>query len=147
MKSRDLFLEIKKNISKLKIKKPLKAEKYNRESRLSNFNYNYYMEISNKKDREIKDEEINDSYLEDLNYRIDYFFNKYPVDDKNFKKFIKYLTLYLTFIVKKPIHPVGLIVNKKIAIFKKNNIYYCSLKGRYKKDEASLCKCCLAHEL
>ncbi|WP_342459318.1 DUF2115 family protein [Methanobacterium sp.] len=55
------------------------------------------------------DEEVDEEKLKDLQNRIDHYFSLYAPDDEDFKEFIKAISIYLTFIAKKPLHPPGIV--------------------------------------
>ena len=76
---------------------------------------------------------------------MEHFFIKYPVELKEFEDFITYICLYLTYIAKKPLHPVGFYFSdEKEAIFKENGKYYCSAKSKFINDETAMCHNCIA---
>jgi uncharacterized protein (UPF0305 family) len=146
MKSKELFKEIKNKLANLKIRKPSKLDKNDFISQLSFYNYNLYTEISNKNIEDIEVKEINEIKLDDLKFRIDFYFKKYPTYDNDFEDYVKYITIYLCFFKKKPFHPPGMKTNNKIAILEFNDKYYCNLKKQYENDENSLCKLCISHK-
>ncbi|WP_409200220.1 DUF2115 family protein [Methanobrevibacter sp. DSM 116169] len=147
MKSNDLFIEIQSKIKNSKVKKPLKYDNNNLNGSISNFNYDNYLKIKNTSIDEIKIEKIDDNKINDLKNGIDSFFKNYPVDNKDFEDFTKYISLYLTFILKKPLHPLNLKIKDEVFIFEKNNKYYCKFKKQYLEDENSVCKYCIAIDL
>ena len=55
------------------------------------------------------DDEIDEKELEDFKMSIDHYFSLYAPDDEEFKEFIKLISLYLTYIARKPLHPPGII--------------------------------------
>ena len=87
----------------------------------------------------------NYSKTSDFKKRIDYNLKKWDVNQKDFIEFIKYISLYLFFIAKKPLHPVGTPFESDIkGVFEENGVYYCNSKKRYIKEDNSLCLYCVA---
>ena len=140
MKSNELLEEIKNNLSEIKVKTPDKENLDEINYKISNYNYITYNEIFNKNLEKI--ENIDETKLDDLKNKIEDYFKKYPIKDKKFIVFTKYICVYLSFISKKPFHPEGLKFSDNSSVFKKNNKYICSLK-----DKNSLCKYCVAIDL
>ncbi|MGZ4856989.1 MAG: DUF2115 family protein [Methanobacteriaceae archaeon] len=54
------------------------------------------------------DDEINQEELNGLEDDINNYFSLYVPDDEEFREFIKIILMYLTFIAKKSLHPLGL---------------------------------------
>ena len=84
--------------------------------------------------------------LNDFQKRIDYFFSLYASEDEEFREFIKLISLYLTFIAKKPLHPSGIKFSEGKGVYKEQNIYYCTAKSEFINDKMSLCKYCVCNE-
>jgi uncharacterized protein (UPF0305 family) len=62
-----------------------------------------------------------------------------------FKDFIKIISLYLTYIAKKPLHPTGIIFSNESKVYQKEESYYCTGKAIFLKDKHSLCRYCVAN--
>ena len=110
---------------------------------MSKYNLETFNEIINSSYPEL-DNEINEDELKDLENRIDNYFSLYAPDDEEFREFIKIISLYLIFIAKKPLHPLGIKFSNGTTLYKKDDIFYCTGKEVFIKDELSLCKCCIA---
>ena len=143
MKSSELFQEIKENLLKYPPHEPKKSDNY-KDNLISDYDFNIYNEIIEKEILEI-DEKINDDKIDDFKKRIDYNLKKWDVNQKDFIEFIKYISLYLFFIAKKPLHPVGTPFESDIkGVFEENGVYYCNSKKRYIKEDNSHCLYCVA---
>ncbi|MDO4542593.1 MAG: DUF2115 family protein, partial [Bacillota bacterium] len=59
------------------------------------------------------------------------------------KDLIRVLNCYRTFILKIPMHPVGMSFDKG-RVTKKGNDYYCTAKRFYMNQPNSLCRFCVA---
>ncbi|MDL2246142.1 DUF2115 domain-containing protein [Methanobrevibacter sp. OttesenSCG-928-K11] len=137
MKAKELFIELKVEMSKIKVSK----------NTTSKFNYDNYYEISTSKITEIPNENIDKNILNDLKYRLDYYFKEYPVYDEDFENLIKNNTIYLGLIKKEPFHQQNVKMDGEITTFKENDNYYCRLKKKHIKDKNSLCEYCIAKAL
>jgi uncharacterized protein (UPF0305 family) len=88
-------------------------------------------------------EDIDPDKLEDFTLRINQYMDENAPDQIDLKKYTRIISIYLTFIVKKPLHPPGMIVNDNKKIFKKGNNYFCPAKSKYILETMSLCKYCV----
>lgn len=82
--------------------------------------------------------------LQDLEDRIDRYFEIYAPDDEEFKEFTKFISVYLTFIAKKPLHPPGIKFSDGTTVYHEGDIYYCTAKKLHVDEDHSLCLCCVA---
>ncbi len=89
------------------------------------------------------EDEVDEKKLEDFKRSIDHYFNLYAPGNEDFKEFIKIISLYLTFIVKKPLHPPGIIFSNGTTVYKNGDSYYCTGKRIFMEDNDSLCKYCV----
>ena len=154
MKSSELLEEIKENVQEYdieNIKENLKEEDINPISKqVSIFNLRNYDEIMETEISSEEDEIINDKMVESMKNEIDLFFKGCsPESEDSFKKFIESICLYLSFIAKKPLHPVGMdFGNGNTVHEEKENgktIYYCDLKEYFRQQEKDYytCKFCV----
>ncbi len=146
MKAAKLFLKLKRNMGKYKDKvKPDNSslEKSPVHNAMSQYNLQNFHEILNSPYKEME-HVVDEEELNDMENRIDNYFSIYCPDDEEFKEFIKIISIYLTFIVKKPLHPVGIEFSDGTTVYQKENTYYCTGKKLHLKEEYSLCKCCVA---
>ena len=108
----------------------------------------YNLENFNEINRSIlkgNDYEIDEKELKDFRQSIDHYFSLYAPNDKEFKEFIKIISLYLTYIAKKPLHPPGIIFSNGSKVYQSDDSYFCSGKNIFIKDEVSLCRFCIAN--
>ena len=145
MKSSELHEEIKENLKDYPIeylrnkvtddryKDPLtkKLAKYNSETWDEIFALNI-----------TEDYEIKDNAIKNLKKDIDYYFDTYAGGDEETREFTKYICLYLAFIAKRPLHPVG-DNPAKDQVFLENGEYKCKTRIMSIKDENSLCRYCI----
>ncbi|WP_135611848.1 DUF2115 domain-containing protein [Methanococcoides sp. AM1] len=112
---------------------------------LFNYLYTIFTDISNLK-RPEKNETINAEEYDDLIKRL----NKMGVsEDQNqeyFNKLVNLTALYLVFIVKKPIHPIGMVFPGGDQVLEKDGTYYCPVKDKQNDVECALCKFCICRD-
>lgn len=152
MKSSELFLKIKQDIEHYKSRvndnnKNISENPDSIDYIMSKYNQDNFNEIMNLSLDELGDYEIDEKELNDFQNRIDYFFSLYAPDDEDFKEFIKAISLYLTFIAKKPLHPPGTEFSNGKRVYKNQNMHYCTVKSEFIKDKLSLCKYCVCNQL
>lgn len=109
---------------------------------LTRYNRKKFSEI---KDRACPDilEEIDIEKLEDFTFRINKYMDEYAPDQSDLKEYIRIISIYLTFIAKEPLHPLGMFVNEKQTIFKQDGVYHCPAKSKHILEEMSMCKYCV----
>ena len=147
IKSSKLFLKLKKDIKKYQSKvssnEVLDKENNSIVAIISAYNMDNFNEILGSVIQE-NDNEIDDTDLEDFKLSIDHYFNIYAPDDQEFREFIKIISLYLTYIAKKPLHPPGIIFSNGSKVYQRDGNYFCTGKTIFIKDEFSLCRYCVA---
>jgi uncharacterized protein (UPF0305 family) len=148
MKSSELCLKLKKSMEKYKKKVKNHNNSFNGndmsiQRAMSKYNLENFNEIINSSCEE-SDIEINQEELKDLEDGIYNYFSLHAPDDEEFREFIKIISIYLTFIAKKPLHPPGIKFSNETTVYKKGNIYYCTGKSSFIKQKQSLCKYCIA---
>lgn len=94
-----------------------------------------------------EDLEIDTNKLKALEKSIDHYFALYAPENIEFREFIKIISVYLTFIEKRPLHPPGIIFSDGDTVYEHNGIYYCTGKKHFKKEDHSLCNFCVCHEI
>jgi uncharacterized protein (UPF0305 family) len=69
-------------------------------------------------------------------------------DEKNDKIALIYVitSLYTTFILEEPIHPVGSEFPGNLKVTKEKNTYYCPVKDNQKDNPNAICHLCLAEQ-
>jgi len=70
---------------------------------------------------------------------------KGPGEDK-FPLIYVITSLYTTFILEEPIHPVGSEFPGSLKVEEKNGIFYCPVKDNQKDNENAICHLCLAKQ-
>ncbi|MEG0875264.1 MAG: DUF2115 family protein [Clostridiales bacterium] len=126
-------------------------EHYNTDSPLSsddydNMNKKFNLEtlISLKENQgNFFSEQVNQRYLLKFEDAINNFMDVHAPGDGDFKDYIRILNCYRTFILKIPMHPVGMSLEKG-NVTKKGKDYYCSAKKFYMNQPDSLCRFCMA---
>ena len=111
---------------------------------MTKYNYDNFVEILNSNGVN-PDFEIDDGELGDFRYRIDTYLSTYAPDDADLRLYIKNISTYLAFIAKRPLHPPGLKFSRSAGVFIKDNVFYCSGKRMFIKDDLSLCKYCVCN--
>lgn len=142
MKISQLLLKLKGCMEKYKPKMQDSGKKDSLNQTMSRYNLENFNEILNSSCNR-SDEEVDEEKLKDIQNRIDHYFSLYAPDDEDFKEFIKAISIYLTFIAKKPLHPPGIVFSNGQRVYKKEDVYYCTGKRIFMKDKLSLCKYCV----
>ncbi len=148
MKTSELLLRLKQNIKRYKSKvKPnpdcLDENNKSVQCAVSKYNFqNFHALLSSSP--EGLDDEIDEEKLRDLENRIDNYFTLHGPYDEEFKEFIKSISIYLTFIASKPLHPPGIKFSYGTTVYEESDVYYCTAKKLHIDEEYSLCRCCVA---
>jgi uncharacterized protein (UPF0305 family) len=109
---------------------------------MSKYNWNNFQEIMNSSPDNFSGEiDVND--LKDIEARIDHYFQLYGSGGDEFKEFIKGISIYLSLIAGKPLHPPGIVFSNETTVYEKDGVYYCTGKNIFIKEELSLCKYCI----
>ncbi|MFA0846497.1 DUF2115 domain-containing protein [Methanobacterium formicicum] len=66
-------------------------------------------------------------------------------DDRSFKPYLV-LSLYTTFILEEPVHPVGTPFPGGLKVRKDEGIYYCPVKDNNEDNPLAVCGFCLAQQ-
>ncbi len=64
----------------------------------------------------------------------------------NFFKIYRLIALYTTFILKEPIHPVGMPFPGGLNIKYEKGTYYCPVKESQKDNPGAVCGFCIAEQ-
>lgn len=150
IKSSKLFLKLKKDIKQYQSKVSSNHGLSNKGDNslmdiMSEYNLKNFNEIMSREFRG-HDSEIDERELEDFKRSIDHYFSLYAPNDMEFREFIKIISLYLTYIVKKPLHPPGIIFSNGSKVYQSEGCYFCTGKNIFIKDEHSLCRYCIANK-
>ena len=117
------------------ISNDIEAKKYI--NRIKNDNKNYPENINKTKflnSLNILEKQYNEQMKE-----IDSESNKTPL-------MYTIISIYTTFILEEPIHPINTPFPANQKIILKEGIYYCPVKHNNIKNPTALCKLCIAHE-
>lgn len=149
MKASALFVRVKGDLEKLSSYRPLIEKKLHDDGNsgmigavMTGYNYDNFVEILDRESVD-PDFEIDDAKLYDFQRRIDHYLNAYAPDDADLKRYIKGISTYLAFIVKRPLHPPGLKFSDEARVYEKGGQAYCSGKRTFIKEKLSLCKYCV----
>ena len=88
-----------------------------------------------------KDYEIKDQVIKNIRSDIGFYFDTYAGGDSETKSFTENISLYLTLIAKKPLHPFSQAKNDDVYI--ENGEYYCRSRMTAIHDKRSLCRYCV----
>jgi uncharacterized protein (UPF0305 family) len=61
-------------------------------------------------------------------------------------RFVSIVHIYLTFIVKKPLHPVGMVFPGGLKITEDETFYYCPVKDKQSETGISFCEFCICRD-
>ncbi|MEA1984760.1 MAG: DUF2115 domain-containing protein [Euryarchaeota archaeon] len=89
------------------------------------------------------DPDIQQNIVQQINEQV-------KIDDPKGKllgDFLKLTSLYLIFIAKKPIHPVGMTFPGGQQIVERDGNYYCPVKDKQSKVKPSMCEFCICKDL
>ena len=111
--------------------------------KLAKYNSETYDEIYSI---EIHDDfDVKDGVINKMKDDIDYYFDTYAGGDIETREFIKYISLYLALIARKPLHPYS--ENKKDEVYKQDSSYYCKTRIKAINDKRSLCRYCVCQNV
>lgn len=100
-------------------------------------NKDYNEEIDNKKD-----------FSEAIDLLEDQFYDKklYRYENDKFRVIYTIISLYTTFILNEPIHPIGTPFPGSLKVTYKNGTYFCPVKDKQSKTPQAVCKFCIAKQ-
>jgi uncharacterized protein (UPF0305 family) len=111
--------------------------------RLLRYNLETMIELKNKILDKNENELIDDENIEILKSSINNYMDKYTGGENAYKMFIRIIAVYLTYIVKKPLHPEGMF-NAAGKILYKNGKVMCPIKKHEINKHGSLCRFCIS---
>lgn len=71
---------------------------------------------------------------------------KYTIEQNKFPLIYILISLYATFILDEPIHPIGTPFPGSLKVKKKNGVIYCPVKDKQSENENAVCKLCIAKQ-
>lgn len=143
IKQSELILKLKEEIEPYRSKIKPNNDLFGIEKAVSDYNLKNFREITTYSQKG-KDMEVDENEIEELNKSIDHFFALYSPEDTEFREFIKLISTYLIFVVKKPLHPPGVKFSNEAEVYRRGDSYYCTAKNYFIKEDFSLCKFCTA---
>ena len=88
-----------------------------------------------------------DDFVEKLNYLKD-IYKIGSIDRKNKSPLINLVvSLYTTFVLDEPIHPIGTPFPGSLEVIMENGVYYCPVKEANMDTPNSVCRLCIAEQL
>ncbi len=88
-----------------------------------------------------------DDFVEKLNDLKD-IYKHVPIDRKNKSPLINLVvSLYTTFVLDEPIHPLGTPFPGSLEVIMENGVYYCPVKEANMDTPNSVCRLCIAEQL
>ena len=109
---------------------------------LGDYNYAAYREILDP-DRIAPDVEIDPRTVEEFEETLHRYLDTYAPGRADLKNYFVGISLYLTFIAQRPLHPPGVPFSDEIRVERKSEIFYCSGKRRLLNDPSSCCRFCV----
>ncbi|AFV05303.1 MULTISPECIES: DUF2115 domain-containing protein [Dehalobacter] len=157
MNTQDLFIIIKNEAESLHIENFLNLNKSTNQvfepgsieyisNLMSNYNLSNYFEII-RKENVNNPEDINPHLIEDFSNRIEIYMDENAPGQIDLKQYIRIISTYLAFISKKPLHPLGMIMQGTEKIIKQNDKYYCPMRRAQIKGKLSLCIYCVCRDI
>jgi uncharacterized protein (UPF0305 family) len=86
---------------------------------------------------------IDDIKITNLKLAIDAYMDKYAPGQEKQKIFIRIISIYLTFIANKPLHPEGFFDPDGKVMYKNGRIV-CPIKSKEIHEDGTLCRFCVA---
>jgi uncharacterized protein (UPF0305 family) len=84
---------------------------------------------------------VNEKKLREMEAGLDRYMIKHIPGEKDYKDFIRIVSVYLTFIAQKPLHPPGMFDKSGQAAYK-DGMAVCPLRAEEIKKPCSLCRFC-----
>ena len=99
-----------------------------------------------------KKEDENESNIDLMDFResvltLKSYSQNQDLKDKKFSKVYAIISLFTTYVLEEPIHPVGTLFPGSLQVEEKDGIYYCPVKDANEETPNSVCKMCLAVQL
>ncbi|MCR4437375.1 MAG: DUF2115 family protein [Clostridiales bacterium] len=86
---------------------------------------------------------VNEKRLREMEMDIDNYMTVHMPGEEEYKAFIRIVSVYLTFIARKPLHPPGMF-NKSGNTLYKGGIAVCPLRAEEITKPGSLCRFCVS---
>ncbi|ACL16088.1 DUF2115 family protein [Methanosphaerula palustris] len=149
MNGSDLLLRIQSDLeeisgytSRIAVEIPLRSEEPSTIiSRLAVYNYQTYLEIRSLSGI-APDFEIDEKRLGQMYSVLAHYLDRYAPGNEDLHCYVTAISIYLTFIAHKPLHPPGSF-SEEIQIVRRGSLYYCSGRRKFIRDNPSLCRFCV----
>ena len=76
-----------------------------------------------------------------------YHINESVTSKSKFPLIYGIISIYTTFVLEEPIHPVGTPFPGSLKVEEKNGVYYCPVKNANMESPNAVCKMCIAEQL
>lgn len=113
---------------------------------MTKYDLEIFSQIKHRKDISAV-EDIKPNLIKDFTYRINCYMDENAPGQPNLKRYVRIISLYLTFIAKKPLHPPGMVMSKGSMIINKSGKFYCPLKRNQLQEKLSLCAYCVSKDI
>ncbi|MBP1909083.1 DUF2115 domain-containing protein [Methanolobus bombayensis] len=110
------------------------------------FLYESFLKLKNCRSDEIVIQEIDPAEYEAALSSINEKNNTNDRKSDAMNRFITIVHIYLTFIVKKPLHPVGMVFPGGLKITEDDTFYYCPVKNKQTETGISFCEFCICKD-
>jgi uncharacterized protein (UPF0305 family) len=111
--------------------------------KLLKYNLETIIELKNKILDKNENELIDDENMEILKSSIDNYMDKYAGGENAYKMFIRIIAVYLTYIVKKPLHLEGMFNAAGKTLYKKGKVM-CPIRKHEINKHGTLCRFCVS---
>jgi uncharacterized protein (UPF0305 family) len=109
--------------------------------KLSKYNMETMLELKNKTLLANENDFIDDASVQILKSAIDNYMDKYAEGQNELKAYIRIIAVYLTFVVKKPLHPAGMFDTEGNILYRNDKVV-CPLRKHEINKPDSLCRFC-----
>lgn len=87
--------------------------------------------------------EVDDAALADFRRRVDQYMDAHAPGSEAFKDYVRTVSVYLAFVVRRPLHPPGLRLAPGKVIALVDGVWRCPGKREHAGDPTSLCRYCV----
>lgn len=87
---------------------------------------------------------VNEKRLREMEMDIDNYMTAHMPGEEEYKAFIRIISVYLTFIARKPLHPPGMFNKSGSSTVYKGGMVVCPLRAEELTKPGSLCRFCVS---
>ncbi len=144
MTEMQLLEMLKKEASSVHIKDIMSASVYLREdARYLPAFFNRIRDIKN--DKNIYQGHVDTAGLKEFIDFLDQQLSQAKTENERcFQKIARIITIYVTFVRKEPVHPVGTRFPGGFTVRREGNVFYCPVKDRQINTPGALCRFCVS---